>query len=106
MTFAQVWAGYMDRRIYRTDHVLGIIQIVPSESEFPWDIFADGKVNCVFTINYKACSLNDIRIWVDKHATKTVFLCFCKWSPSKIAFTNPDEAVKFALKFGDIIERL
>ncbi len=110
MTFAQVWVGckimVMDRRIYSTDHVVGIIKIVPSESEFPWSIFTDGKINCAYTFSIEDYPINDIRIWLDENATKTVFLYFSRWSPCKFAFTNPDDAIKFSMKFGDVLKRM
>lgn len=107
MTFAQVWVGYkMDRRIYLTDHTLGIIKIVPSESEFPWEMFIGGEINCAYGVRYKTDTFNDIRIWLDENASKTVFIHFSKWSFCKFAFTSPQDAIKFLIKFGDVIKKL
>ncbi len=108
MISVQIWVGckVMDRRIYTTNHTLGIIQIVPSESEFPWLIFTDGEINCAYSMKYDDRPFNDIRIWLNENATKTVYLEFSRWSRCKLGFTNPDDSIQFSMKFGDFIKRL
>ena len=95
-----------ETRIYDTCHNLGIIQIIPSESNFPWGIFAEGEINCAYQLRVEDYSFNDIRIWINENTTKMVYLYYSNWAPCKFAFTDPEDAATFALKFGDVIKRL
>ena len=85
---------------------IGIIKVIQSASDFPWDLFAGGETNCGFIIDSKLCNLNDIRIWLDNNSSSMVYLTHSRWAPTKIGFTKPDEAIKFSLRFGDYISQL
>lgn len=85
---------------------LGVIKIVQAEGEFPWGIFVGGEINCAYGFDIKNCSINDMRVWVNEHAAGTVYLQYGKWTPCRFAFTNPDDAIQFSIKFGDILTRI
>jgi len=85
---------------------LGIIKIIDDDDNFPWHIFADGEINCAYQLNHDS-PINDMRIWINQHLTETVYLKYNKWSRSSgIAFVNPEDAVKFAVKFGDVLKQI
>ncbi len=97
-----------DRSVIVQEHVdLGLIRLVDPDSRFPWEFFMNGEVNCAFqTLNDK--DMNDIRIWINKNAGETVYIEHGKWSeyPCTIGFTNPEDAIKFLIKFSDLIKKI
>ena len=97
----------MSRNVIVTEIVdLGIIKLVDSDTKFPWEFFINGEINCAFqTATPK--HMNDIRIWINQNSEGTVYIERYRYGPRpvSIAFTNPEDAAKFVLKFGDLVKK-
>ncbi len=104
----------MTDRIIAGEYIdLGIIKIVHTAGDFPWPIFMDGEINCAFqfdldhsSLAHMRSSMNDIRHWINENVKETVYLEYSHWSPCRLAFTSPKEALIFSIKFGNDIEKL
>ena len=102
-----------DQRVTLVNHDLGKIKMIPSSAEFPWEVFVGGEINCAYNITVcdpreapDGANINDVRLWVNKNLKGTVFLTHSRWSQTRIAFNNDEDAVAFQLKFGDYLHRL
>ncbi len=85
---------------------LGLIKLIDSSTRFPWEFFINGEINCAFkTVNPKG--MNDIRIWINKNVEDTVYIERSRWGEHSciIGFTNSEDAIKFSIKFGDLIKK-
>ena len=98
----------MSDRIIRHHTDLGRITIIdPKSSSFPWVFFSGGNINCCYEKETSKEGMNDIRIWLDKHCTKQVYVQIDDWKhhPVIFAFTCPEDAVSFAVAYGDEVTR-
>lgn len=97
-----------DRIISIQEHIeLGTIKLVDPDTRFPWEFFIGGEINCAFQMP-DAKNMNNIRVWINNNVEEPVYIQRSRWGlhPCKIGFTMPEDAAKFALKFGDAIEKL
>lgn len=99
----------MSRNISVIEHVdLGVIKLIDPDTRFPWAFFSGGKINCAFVTVGPQSYMNDIRIWINVNAKEPVYIERSRYVHQTVTlgFTNPETAVEFAIKFGDMIKKL
>ena len=83
--------------------------IMGSISDFPYPLFQDEKeINCAYAIERKHITAR-LRVWLKENIEHTVYILSrdhsCYYGLN-FFFTDPEDATKFAMAFGDKISKI